>query len=57
MLDVYSGDPIMLANLIDNYYESDIVLAKSQAFEIGLVNFSDVYLKYEYLNIIDNIIN
>lgn len=40
MLDVYGGDAKMLAKLIDDYYNSDMDMAKEQAYQIGLTNFS-----------------
>lgn len=48
MLDVYEGDAKMLANLIDNYYDSDIDMAKEQAYQIGLTNFSIPSLISDY---------
>jgi hypothetical protein len=51
MLDVYEGDPKMLAKLVDDYYDSDIFLNKSKAFGIGINNFSNetLYQKYQDL--------
>ena len=51
MLDVYEGDPKMLAKLVDDYYDSDIFLNKSKAFDIGVNNFSNetLYQKYQDL--------
>ena len=51
MLDVYEGDPKMLAKLVDDYYDSDIFLNKSKAFDIGINNFSNetLYQKYQDL--------
>lgn len=51
MLDVYEGDPKMLAKLVDDYYDSDIFLNKSKAFDIGISNFSNetLYQKYQEL--------
>jgi len=48
MLDVYEANPQMLAELIDNYYESDMLMAKEQAFQIGLTNFSAPSLIEDY---------
>ena len=51
MLDVYEGDAKMLAKLVDDYYDSDIFLNKSKAFDIGINNFSNetLYQKYQDL--------
>lgn len=51
MLDVYEGDAKMLAKLVDHYYDSDIFLNKSKAFDIGINNFSNetLYQKYQDL--------
>ena len=51
MLDVYEGDAKMLAKLVDDYYDSDIFLNKSKAFDIGVNNFSNetLYQKYQDL--------
>jgi hypothetical protein len=51
MLDVYEGDAKMLAKLVDDYYDSDIFLNKSKAFDIGINNFSNetLYQKYQEL--------
>jgi hypothetical protein len=53
MLDVYEGDPEMLAKIIDNYYDSDIALNKSRAFEIGVENFSYQVLREKYQELIE----
>jgi hypothetical protein len=52
MLDVYDANPEILASLIDNYYDSDIVTSKNQAFEIGFNNFSVDALEEEYQNLL-----
>ena len=51
MLDVYEGDAKMLAKLVDDYYDSDIFLNKSKAFDIGINHFSNetLYQKYQDL--------
>ena len=51
MLDVYEGDAKMLAKLVDDYYDGDIFLNKSKAFDIGINNFSNetLYQKYQEL--------
>jgi len=53
MLDVYEGDPKKLAKLIDDYYDSDISMAKEQAFQIGLTNFSASNLIEKYKDLLD----
>lgn len=53
ILDVYDGDPKMLAELIDNYYNSDITVAKEQAFQIGITNFSSSSLIEKYKNLLE----
>jgi hypothetical protein len=52
MLDVYSADPVQLANKIDLYMSGDQTEAKKKAFEIGYSNFSQEVLKQKYLDII-----
>jgi hypothetical protein len=52
MIDIYDGDPKMLAKLIDDYYLSDISMAKEQAFQIGITNFSTNALRDQYLELI-----
>jgi hypothetical protein len=52
MLDVYEGNAAMLANLIDNYYNSDTIIAKNKAFELGVNNFSQERLYETYQNLL-----
>jgi hypothetical protein len=55
-LDVYGANPKKLANLIDNYIESnDKENQKRKAYEIALQNFDINMLRDKYLNIINNI--
>jgi glycosyltransferase involved in cell wall biosynthesis len=53
MLDVYEGDPKMLAKLVDDYYDSDITRAKEQAYQIGLTNFSSTNLIEKYNQLLE----
>lgn len=52
MLDVYSADPVQLANKIDLYMSSDQTEAKKKAFEIGYSNFSQEALRQRYLELL-----
>jgi glycosyltransferase involved in cell wall biosynthesis len=52
MLDVYEGNAGMLANLIDDYYNSDTFIAKNKAFELGVNNFSQERLYETYQNLL-----
>jgi hypothetical protein len=54
MLDVYEGDAKMLAKLIDNYYDQDMAMAKEQAYQIGLENFSVSSLINHYQELLTN---
>lgn len=53
MLDVYEGDPEKLAQLIDNYYSSDIAVEKEKAFQIGLINFAASSLIDKYKSLLE----
>jgi hypothetical protein len=53
MLDVYEGDAKMLAKLVDNYYDSDISVDKSKAFDIGVNNFSSQILYQKYQDLLE----
>jgi glycosyltransferase involved in cell wall biosynthesis len=57
MLDVYSADPKMLANVIDNYINNDKEDQKKKAYEIGMQNFYVDTLKDKYLSIINDIVS
>jgi hypothetical protein len=52
VLDVYSADPIQLAQKIDSYMTGDQSESKLKAFEIGYANFSHESLKQKYLDIL-----
>lgn len=53
LLDVYDVDPISLASIVDNYMNSENMLAeKQEAYYIGASNFSTEVLKDRYLEII-----
>lgn len=54
MLDVYDGDPKMLAKLVDDYYDLDIPKLKDEAFDIGNKNFSVDSLKEKYISLINS---
>ena len=54
MLDVYNGDPKMLAKLVDDYYDLDIPKLKDRAFDIGNKNFSVDSLKEKYISLINS---
>ena len=52
MIDVYSADPVKLANIVDEYMSmTDKTTIKQQAFDIGFNNFSVDVLKSRYLEI------
>jgi hypothetical protein len=53
MLDVYEGDAKMLAKLVDDYYDSDISVDKSKAFDIGVNNFSNQILYQKYQDLLE----
>jgi len=52
MLDVYSADPVELANKIDLYMAGDQTEAKKKAFEIGHSSFSQEVLRQRYLDLL-----
>jgi glycosyltransferase involved in cell wall biosynthesis len=54
LVDVYSVNPKRLAQIIDNYISNNNKgQIKSQAYNIGLQNFSVENLKQKYLDIIN----
>ena len=53
MLDVYNGDARMLAKLVDDYYDLDILNLKNKAFDLGNNNFSTDSLKQKYIDLIN----
>lgn len=56
-LDVYGANPKKLANLIDNYVESnDKQNQKKKAYEIALQHFDMNMLKDKYLDVIKNVV-
>jgi hypothetical protein len=57
-LDVYGADPKKLANLIDNYVESNNKEdQKKKAYELALQHFDMNMLRDKYLNVIQNVIS
>lgn len=52
LLNVYSADPVQLAQKIDSYMSEDQEESKLKAFEIGYENFSYESLKPKYLEIL-----
>jgi hypothetical protein len=52
VLDVYSADPMQLAQKIDSYITGDQSESKLRAFDIGYANFSYESLKQKYLDIL-----
>jgi hypothetical protein len=54
MLDVYNGDAKMLAKLVDDYYDLNILNLKNKAFDLGNNNFSIQSLKDKYISLINS---
>lgn len=58
IIDIYEGDPIQLAKLVDNYISmrrKDKLVVKKQALDIGIENFSPEVLKDKYLELFDSL--
>jgi len=54
MIDVYAGDPKLLAKIVDNYMNSSNRLdVKQQALDIGMENFSVESLKPKYTELLN----
>ena len=54
IIDVYEGNPKLLAKLVDEYMEnSNKVEQKEKAFDIGMNNFATENLKQKYLDILE----
>jgi len=54
LLDVYSGNAKMLAKLVDDYYDLDVLNLKNKAFALGNNNFSIQSLKDKYISLINS---
>lgn len=55
LLDVYDANPKLLAQAIDDFYQSDIDRQKSLAYGIGYSNFAPQNLKPKYEELINSI--
>lgn len=54
IIDIYEGDPVQLAKLVDNYIgmrRKDKLEMKKQALDIGIEHFSPEILKDKYLDL------
>jgi hypothetical protein len=55
LIDVYEADPRELANIVDNYINSNKEKEKQEAFDIGFNNFSVEKLQPQYLDLLSQI--